>query len=600
MKKNVLLLFAVMLLMPWMVKAQDADAFPTLSEGGNDTWYSLYSTRAVAVMKDNGADEIVSTAIHIANDATMQWKFESTGLMHNDTATFKLVSKLGNVMSYVEFIEEEGGGYVWDEYGGEDGLGDYVPVEDDSEPSTHRRVDSFYARSDAEEGNTFIFRKFNSAFSPFQIWCVEEESYLNKFNPKDGVGFCVYSKDNDPGNPISIFTSLDDIFEGAPKLSDESESNWYFIKSLRQDKVFASAGITTGDTPETVTPIVQQAMLAGAGENQDKQLHKFVGDYLAFRIVCKTGGEYKYNEAADRFYLAEEGKGDFFMFVKSSNTKYGTEKWELKHNSTSRGFNETAQSACLWSIGDDGGVLEFVDTSYNPFEGAPQLSTAASPLWYTIRNCPSGQAYFTFVDDGQIITLTDISDDPDEQLFRFDGSYDEGFRIVNKSWNAELYYDTSAERLYGDFVNGSTFKFVKYNNTDPQYYYGDNIWQLQLIDPAPADTKNTLNHYDNNSGQLSLYYSNNKGNAMQFTLGAYVSVKPESKDLRANLSVNNNILTVTAEEMESISIYNIAGTRVVSSSANGTFEYTMPATGYYVISIAYKDAKRENVKFVVR
>ncbi|WP_163630949.1 T9SS type A sorting domain-containing protein [Paludibacter sp. 221] len=586
MKKNVLLLLAVMLLMPWCLQAQ---TFPTISEGANETWYSIYSHRANRVLKVNEKDAVISSLPFDETNDDLKWKFERV-----EADTFKIVSKsTGYEFSYGDYVEI-GGDYSYDPVTGE-----YEYLGKDQ--GTHTKIDRIFAR-EAGSGDKYVFKKFNddNGFR-FQIWSVADSSFVDMRNDtnddeKYPYQICLYSVDGDAGNIFSAIQSLDDLdqkYANAPKLSTSTDIKKYFIQNCRANRVLTSQG--TGSAP------VQKELVNEEGDARTAQLFWFEGTYKdGFKVICNDG-ELKFDETTGRFTIESTG-GSKYQFELSTNTTYGTDKWTLK--CLDKGeykleylnmHNSNLDEITLYSLGDDGTPFDFLseDTSYNPYEGAPLMSIEAAPVWYQIKNTRSGKVInLDFYSDE--ITQADIMEadnaDLDQQLFRFEGSYYDGFRILNR-FSGALIYNASTELIEFTAVDsdGELFKFEKYANSEE-------AWAIKHV----GENKG-LNDFKGEGTALGLYSTTDPGSSFEFIVPDGVnSVSQTQATPRAQLSIEGKAITVEAEDMAKVTIYNITGTQVVSTAANASFEYTMPVSGYYVLSVVYNDGKTENIKFVIR
>lgn len=623
MKKNLLLLLSAIVLLPWCVSAQ---TFPTLSQAGNDTWYSIYSHRAGLVLKDNGAGNEVTTAdLEEATEAeidALKWKFLATGETIDGAAVFKIVSKLGNELYYEQFQDalDNDGEYWYDE-------DDEVYKTSESSTGDLKNYDRFLTKAGSSE-NTFIFKQYNAdAGFTFQIWAIdvkhvidpepgEDEiagSYINKTNNDEDI--CIYHVDNDGGNPFSAITSMDDIYAekytNAPLLSTSSSPVWYQILSMRSGKVFANAGYDT--------PVAQQDAAIGASLEKDAQLYRFEGTYSKFKVISKTDGELAHVSSPDnRIIIAETG--DFFRFEPTPQVDYSG-KWALVHVEKGTGINETSNTACLYGINDNGSVVDFIADDFNWFEGAPELSTASAPKWYALKNCRAERVLTNELGFDQLLftktLIEEAGEEQDKQLFRFEGEY-ESFKIISKSENylkattsswtipaadpeAEPIQITDALRIIVS-EEGDDFTFSRSTNAQ---YGGSNAWIIKNL-ITTGSNGNAINANNGKEYEVTLYGSGDGGSVWEFIraedIGGGDSFVPQiDANLRAQLFVSANTLTVKAENMSSIAIYNITGAKIMSSTTNNSsFEYTMPTAGYYVVSVTYSDAKTENIKFIVK
>ena len=512
MKTKVLLSLTTLLLLSWTLVAQ---TYPEISDG-TDYWYSIYSHRSSKVIKNAGADVKSESATFVTNQDDLKWKFQLTSKgLAGALDTFKIVSKIGGEFVYVEYQEvmPGSGAYIWDEDSNE-GAGGYIKLTqediDAGVQGTHNLLQRFITA--ATGGTRFVFTTFGADESgfKFQLRDVDHESYLNMTNPGDGSNYTIYSTNNDGGNPFSIIKNdLQEIEDGldalyassfsdAPTLSTTTNPVYYQIKNLRKDRVFT----LMEDGVVKIEPSVVEA-----GTTRDAQLFHFEGKLRTFKIVCKTGGALVYDAVADRFKIDAEGSGDDFKIDRMTSGSY-KDKLVIIHNTTNKGINGMhSYDLCAYNgTTDDGNAISFIAEDYNPFGNAPHLSTEISPIWYLIKNNRSGNVIYYNADAGLIhqaaITI-ETGEERDAQLFRFEGAYLTGFKIISKV-GGELIYDEDSQRFKLANEEGSSFKFIEKDAAA-------NTWSIQYDNGASG-----INAHNNKLDEVTIYSTGDAGSIWLF------------------------------------------------------------------------------------
>lgn len=585
MKKILLLLLAVTAMIPSYLSAQ---TFPELSRDGVDKWFSLYSHRAGKVLQNNGVgtDEVVNSTSFEELD-NLRWKFEATGETEEGSPVFKIVSKSGGELSYGKYEEDPEGNYLYDE---ENDV--YIKLDDDV-VGTHSRTDRWYVRS---TGSTFIFKQYNDneGFT-FQIWCIEEGSYINMTNNTEDFQICIYDKDNDGGNPFSAFTTLDDLYanlyDGAPMVSTESSPKWYYLRACRTGRVFGFDG-------NEESKLKQLNIIVAASVEQDYQLFRFEGSYEGFKIINKaTGYELKY-DGSSRIIFGEEGDGEEFSFVSFPDKDgiYGKGKWELRYTNGSC-INETGGEACLYGLGDNGNAIEFIegDKAAEIYKDAPKLSTEVSPIWYHIQNMRNDKAMIAFaLADGGLTSQRDVitdltADSLDNQLFRFEGNYDK-FKIISKV-GGELKYDPTSQRIIAVALeNGDFFKFQPAVNKD----FGDDKWSIANMSDEGG---RVLNAHNNKFDEVVLYGASDAGSVYAFILSGLTNSLSESNISKTQVVVDGKNLILQGEDILASSLYAISGSKIADFEED---TYTLPTAGCFLLTIRYTDGSTESFKIVAQ
>jgi hypothetical protein len=524
--------------MPGVLRAATSP-YPALSEGNEEHYFSIYSHRSVTVLKNNGVDSVI-TSVDYPWDSTfsqapenVKWKFVRVGAYANrdssELDTFKIVSKVGGQeLLYLEYAPKayqadwvDNAGYKEYSKNGNEyveattGMGDYVQL-------------NRFVAAEAGKGNTFVFKRFNSEALIFQLQCIEKKSFLNMTNNtawRPG-SICIYGVNNDGGNPFSAVTGMNDfaeVYKGSPSLSTSSEPKWYGLLFLRTGKAVTSDGVNKR--------IVQQSL---KDSNNDDQFFRLEGDYVkGFKVISKIDGmelkhdgdgslqatEGGYTPASNRIILVAAGMGDLFSFASTASTT----AWQLKH-SGGQFVNETVGTACLYGANRDGGnSIEFVEEGFDPYAGAPTLSNAADPKWYYVKNSRNNNAIM-HGGEGQIYTvaLAEGGVKQDSQLFRFEGSYADGVKIISKVDGGALYYNRDSNRYYVRQDTGTIFKI----NPTSNFTYGDeDRWTLQNDYLSTATIRTDYGLNVDNSNMVSCYQLSDNGNVLEFIhVSRYFSV----------------------------------------------------------------------------
>jgi hypothetical protein len=494
--KRLLMLAIAAALMPWTLRAATPSPFPQLSEGGTEHYYSIFSHRASRVLKNNGVDSIITSVRFDETNDTLKWKFVRVKANSDDSGldTFKIVSKVnGNELFYQGYI------YVGDgngNYTKNPNTGAYAEVADGA--GNYKKLDRFITRP-AGEGSTFIFKKYkDDGGFIFQIWCVEESSHINMTNntaPRYEI--CIYSVNDDAGNPFSAASSLSDfnvMYPNAPECSTSANPKWYQLQFARGSKAITSKGLGKR---------VKQETRIESGDSTT-QMFRMEGDLVnGFKVVCMDNNmEMKFVNFGDtgRIALVAFGEGDLFRLVK---TGVSTELWQLRHVDKSSFINETQSEACLYSYDDDAGNrIRFITEGYDPYVGAPLLSDASNPKWYYLKNSRTGRALH-FRGMGQQVYTESLAEGgvkQDSQLFRFEGVYRTGFKIISKL-NGELKYHTDTKRFFVEEAGDTTFMFEKSSN----YTYGAGKWGIWY------EGANGLNAHNTKKDEVTIYQLSDDG-----------------------------------------------------------------------------------------
>lgn len=587
MKRILLFVLALTVLFPWYINAQ---TFPELSQNGSDKWYSIHSHRAGKVLKNNGTEEVI-TSVDFEDIDILRWKFESTGAFNEDQPVFKIISKAGGALSYGKFVEDPEGNYLYNE-----DTGEYIKLPDGA-VGTHARLDRWYIRT-VEEGNTFIFKQYlDDDGYIFQLFCLEEESYINMTNNTDDHQICLYNVENDSGNSFSAYVNIEDfyakMYAGAPEFSTADAPKWYYMKSCRTGRVFAYDG-----DPQNLLKQVSLIVTPGSLE-QESQLFRFEGDYNGFRVISKIENyELNYNSGSDRIIFADPGQGATFTFSKypDKENQFGKDKWELKYAQNGKCINETSNEACLYNAEDTGNAIHFIrDNQVNDlFKDAPDLSSQASPLWYYIRNLRSEKVLASLgIADGrtwqrELTKSEEPIDSLNAQLFRFEGTYDE-FKIISRN-NTELKYDASGNRIVVVAVGeGDKFKFSPSTvNT-----YGEGKWTIIHISNG-----NAINTHNTKVDEIVLYSASDPGSIFEFIASELNPSSLKNDNLvKARPIISGRNMEITGENIAHTATYSITGITIPQISEN---QYTLPAAGCYIVKIHYNDGTSENIKVAIK
>ena len=565
MKKNVLLLAVTMLLMSWYLGAQ---TFPKISEPGNETWYSIYSYRSSKVIQNAGNDLKAESANLVAENDNLKWKFQlvSRAVNVGEPDTFKIVSK-ADMGEFVHVAYKEvtpgTGGYIWYE-------GDYLEAPEKN--GTHNLVDRFF--TSATGGTRFVFRQFGDDTSgfKFQIYSVDHESYVNMTNTSMGSDYTLYGYNNDGGNPFSAINDLMELYKDLPTFSTAANPVWYQIKNLRRGTMFATEGMDQ--------TVVLKAAVVGNGAGRDEQLFRLEGTVLSHKIVCKAGGELKYDGTLN---IACATEGDLFGIIVSANTTYGADKFEIKHLVRGTCINGAPSNKLeLYSGGDNGAVVSFIPDDYDPFEKAPKMSTESAPVWYQIKNTRAGGFLYDNAEASLIFQGT--AEEVNLQLFRFQGTYN-GFSIVayNGREMKSLEHEGQTRFELGAAGTGNTFNFIEKE---------EGKWGIQY-----NGTQDGLNA---NGNIVTTYSLGDAGSVWEFIEGSGTGIVPVNMTDKVQLFLSDNNLVVKAENMTRVRIFDVRGSRLADFAASNSFEYPVTSSGLYIVSVQFTDGTVENIKFVVK
>lgn len=499
----------------FMSMSLGAQTFPQVSEE-TDFWYSIYSHRSGKVINNAGLGQKATSADFVAGQDNLQWKFQLVSKGEGATPdTFKIVSKTGGEFVYVDYMEVAPGEgkYVWDD-DADDGKGGYVELTPDDidagAQGTHNLLSRFVTKEEGE-GNRFVFTTFGSDESGFQFQIKEADMdlYLNMTNPGDGSDYTVYNVNNDGGNPFSVIkNSMDEIeagldelyktlFTDAPALSTSASPVWYQIKNLRKARVFT----VNADGAIKLEPSILEA-----GTELNAQLFRFEGTLRSFKIICKTGGALKYDTSSS-LIVKTDGDGEAFKVDRMTAGTYNN-KLVIIHVPQNQGVNgmHSFDVGLYDGTTDDGNAVEFVAEGYDPFAKAPALSTADAPVYYFLKNVRSGNVIYYNEGAGQIhqeaIAITG-SDERDAQLFRLEGSYTGGFKLVAKV-GGNVLYNAESGRFDLSEDDGSSFKLIE---KDAEA----GTWNIQYENSA-----NGMNAHNTNLSEVTIYSTSDAGSVWTF------------------------------------------------------------------------------------
>lgn len=599
MKKNLLLLLLITVLAPWSINAQD---FPTLSKDGASHWYGIYSIRSSNVIKSDGVGNVTISGKYHENTDEVNWKFEATGKTDAEgDETFKIVSRAGGELKYVQFIEvgENNGNY---HYENDELEGDETWSETKENEGEFKMQDRFMVVA-AGQGNEFSFKQFNTEtgnlfqiqFSPAPVNPVKldpedktdnsEFQFVNMTNhtaPRNEI--CAYKKD-DAGNKFSVYQSEDELYQaiypdGLPaKFSTLADPIWYQLKICRNGNVFSSIGIDEN--------LAQATLITTENLEQENQQFLFEGDPDGFKVVCRTGGELKF-DGTDRIQVVSSGSGDLFTFKMHDFQNYG-KKWEIYHLDKGKGINETAGSACLYGSGDAGNALEIIGADVNPFEGAPEISTADAPKWYYIQNLRNNKVLASLGSGNTAAQrpLTKTDGAYEAQMFRFDGTYD-SFKIICRAGGA-VYYNDGGFIAIGEESEADNFIF---HLSTSKEFPG---WAIKHIRESLGIN---MDNKEEKANEVVLYNPNDPGSSYAFlTYEEAVVGVSETKVGEAQLIVADGTLTVEGENIANVTVYDITGRQ--SGGANQT-TFTLSNAGCYIVSITYVDGSKQSTKVMIK
>jgi hypothetical protein len=532
-----LFLFSILAIVtPWALSAATTSPFPELSDGTAEHYYMIYSHRAIRVLKNNGVDSvIVSMKLDASNDS-LKWKFVAVKRHANPDSslldTFKIVSKLnGEELVYKEYIHVGAGN------------GNYAlnPTTDEYESvaqgaGAYEKINRFFTAATGG-GSTFVFNYYKTdAGFIFQIWCVEAKQFVNMTNntaPRHEI--CAYGVKDDSGNPFSAVNSIDDfgaMFEGAPVCSTSDNPQWYQLQFTRGSRAITSQGVNSN---------IKQAARIEEGDSTT-QMFRMEGNYVdGFKVICMQDGlEMKHNSSANRIILVAAGEGDLFLFASTAVS----DVWQLRRLDGGGFINETGGEACLYNYDRDAGNgIRFVDGSYNPYLGAPLLSTSSNPKWYYLLNSRANRV-LKYRGIGERVYTEAIADGgvkQDSQLFRFEGVYKNGFKIISKM-GGELKYNSDTARFFIQEAGDDFFKFEKSSNLT----YGSDKWGVWH-----SESKG-LNAHNAKVEEVTIYSLSDNGSVWGFIhvsryFGVTVNDPAKGKlDKASGLYVDSSEITVVA------------------------------------------------------
>ncbi|NDV45726.1 hypothetical protein D0T49_01505 [Paludibacter sp. 221] len=586
MKKLLLPLLVLWAFMPFVLNSQ---TFPTISDGTTEEWYSIYSHRSGNVWKDNGDDAKI-TVVQFENVDELKWKFQQV-----ENESFKIVSKKGEALKLFANYKANAKGtgkYV------SDGAGGYKLAEKDAEGNykgTHdmeidAAVRSHFKPAPIAEGAVFVFKQFGTDETgfKFQLYCPEFDTYIN-MTGDSSKEICVYHVDNDGGNPFSAIKSMKEIYEvlyvNPPKISVGEDYTWYFLDNLRKKLVVTSQG------DEQKLKLLSRELIEG--EEQDAQLFAFEGadgEYGSVKIKCKAGGYLKLStekdsNGADRGIFILASAGDDFSIISNTNTNYGENKWGFVHLEAGNGFNGApGNDLTTYSVTDDGSVFDIYEPGSNPFDKAPALSSYDIPKWYYVK-VVRNKKYMTAAGLGSTLLQADLEEGNEAQLFRLNGTYN-SFGFIAKTGDLEVKKAADSNDLVlAEMENGDFFKLALVDGNPNQWQVIHNTTSLAFNDYAGST--------------VGLYTANQGGNELEFIPYSEGSALAESQIDRTQCCVNGKQVTIEGENIAGVIIYDITGTRLITSSAVST-TYTLPATGCYIVSVTYADSVSENIKIIIQ
>lgn len=319
-------------------------------------------------------------------------------------------------------------------------------------------------------GDSFSFARHPN--SPAE-WILKDNNkpdnnFLNPQNPYVGL-WGGYDRNN-----LKFITEYE-LYTGAPKLSSIGDTTWYHLYFPRNYYAITANGAGSQVDGQALGP-------------KNSQLFRLEGNsYGSFKVISKIGNlEFKSNES-NHIILAAGGSGDMFSLASHSNSP---EVWMLKHD----GLFINDNGFFLYNVmNDEGNCVKFIeDADYTAalYAAAPALSTAADPKWYYIR---SPRITVDDNDNADVIMhkgmntnvhrekLAEGNKDAESQLFRFEGSYDEGVKVVGKDGGALQYY-AGVNKFYMVEGGSSTFRFIPTPNTNSDY--GSGKWGMLYKEPT--------------------------------------------------------------------------------------------------------------------
>jgi hypothetical protein len=290
-------------------------------------------------------------------------------------------------------------------------------------------------------------------------WMLKNNNRNATLNPS-GDEVCAYS--NDDQNNLKFIAEYE-MYTGAPELSTSNDPKWYRLEFPRYGNAITANGEGNAVAGQKLGP-------------NNRQLFRLEGSsYGSFKVISIIDNLELKEVTSDQVGLAAAGSGDWFSLASHASSP---EVWLLKH-SGGKFINDNGFS--LYEVsGDDGNCVRFIDDAEYIaalYANAPTLSSADAPRWYYLKNSRAEKA-ITHQGMNAHLRTAELAEGgvmPDSQLFRFEGTYDDGVKAVSKAGGV-LQYSSSpgAQQFYVTEAGGSTFRFIPPLNTA----YGSDKWEM--------------------------------------------------------------------------------------------------------------------------
>ena len=357
---------------------------PTYASEASPVWHNIVFSNSGNILRDNGADNNVTTVTAEENDACM-WNIVGT------REQFYLVSKLGNYLAY---------------------------------DATNNR----YKTTSDKAQKTALTLKENVKGS-WEIMRKGAKKSMSELNASRSVGNEVAdAKIKGTGNQV-IFNDLTPAPVDPDIFSTEEEPAYYQV--VFQNGSWALTDKGAGN----------KVLTAAKADGAD-QLWQLVGTPEAFYIKSKNGN-YLANKTENGtiFYYTTDATADKTMFntFKTGNSNYSG-AYEIQREGATQCMNMyqgagANKKISEWNVGDGGNPVKFI--SEPPY---PRFSTADSEYYYFIQ-FGNGEAVIQDMGVDSNVLTKGITAEAASQLWKFTGTKD-NCQIINKNGNYLIYTDS--------------------------------------------------------------------------------------------------------------------------------------------------------------
>lgn len=471
MKKSLLLWYAFLSFMPYLMKAQP-NPLPELSDQENDYWYYISFSNSVKkgcmTIQEMGSGSPIRAQV-ISGSNNQLWKFVDAG-----NNRYHIISKSGTKLAY---------------------------------SATGDGIEYFYTSSDA-----------NAVIPTFAIANSSNEAkgYLLEYNgeymnPHGGLEVNqIIRRFNNATDQNSSLTFIPEDY--LPKLSNGSNEYFYCFQNTRRlDKVLYAGGSNPN--------VIQSTEIVG-----NRSLWKLVGsNYTSFKIVNKETGESIYINVNENKYYGSTSQGNQFSICPYLyNGVFGWSIYNHTYSSNDgpeyRFINDyQGSNTCNWSQNDGGSTWRIL--TYDQL-GLYQFSNMVNTEnWYFIKINRSGKVIQSNGSGNETSQATQASSNYQNQLWKFVKT-SSGIKIVGYNDEVLKYHSGNGYVYTMPYAEGDLFEIQTYS-TSP-------FFQLKSLTSA-GSSGSYINDHWNEGQRLSFYSNNDGGNALSF-----VKATPPSKTVKTD------------------------------------------------------------------